>query len=162
MPVRVCFVCLGNICRSPTAEGVFRHLVQRAGLGTSIEIDSAGMGSWHAGEPPDPRSVEVAADRGIELDSAARTFQVEDFAHFDYLIAMDRENQIDLYAMAPDTHARERIVLLRDFDPSAEPGAEVSDPYYGGEDGFYTVLDICEAACAGLLDHVRSHHALEP
>lgn len=161
MPVRVCFVCLGNICRSPTAEGVFRHLVQDAGLSTSIEIDSAGMGAWHAGEPPDPRSVEAAADRGIQLDSEARTFRVEDFAYFDYLIAMDRENQDELYALAPDTDARERIAMLRYFDPGADPGAEVPDPYYGGEGGFDTVLDLCEAACRGLLDHVRKRHVLE-
>jgi len=162
MPVRVCFVCLGNICRSPTAEAVFRHLVRDAGLEAAIEIDSAGMGSWHTGDSPDPRSVEAAAQRGIPVEGAARTVRVEDFVHFDYLIAMDRENRSDLLALAPDGDARERVALLRDFDPEAESGAEVPDPYYGGDEGFDLVLDICEAACRGLLDYVRKRHEIAP
>jgi protein-tyrosine phosphatase len=147
--VRLLFVCLGNICRSPTAEGVMRHLVREAGLEDRIEIDSAGTGGWHVGEPPDERATEAAARRGIALDGAARRFSIEDFDRFDLILAMDSENLRDLRALAPDDEARAKVRLLRGAD------LDVPDPYYGGPDGFDEVLDQVEEACRRLLDEVR-------
>lgn len=158
--VRVCFVCLGNICRSPTAEAVMRHLVERAGLTGHIQIDSAGTGAWHAGEQADPRARATAARRGVALDSLARQVSRDDFERFDYIVAMDRANQSELERLAPDRAARAKIHLLRAFDPSAPAGAPVPDPYYGGDDGFDDVFDICEAGCRGLVDHIVREHRL--
>lgn len=157
--VRVCFVCLGNICRSPTAEGVLRLAVERAGLSGQVVIDSAGTGGWHVGERPDPRTCAAAARRGIDLDHLGRQFRREDFARFDLILAMDEANRRALLAMAPDDAARAKVRLFRSFDPASPPGAEVPDPYYGGEDGFEHVLDICEAASAGLVDELRARLA---
>ncbi len=152
---RVCFVCLGNICRSPTAEGVMRHLVQEAGLGDEIAVESAGTGAWHVGEPPDARATAAAARRGIRLHGQARRFEPGDFARFDYVLAMDRSNRAALMRLAGDGPELRKVALLRDFDPGAPFDAEVPDPYYGGPDGFETVLDVCEQACRGLLEHLR-------
>lgn len=153
--VRICFVCLGNICRSPTAEGVFRHIVEREGLESQIEIDSAGTGGWHAGERADARARAAAEERGIELSSIARQVTPSDFGRFDYLLAMDSSNFEHLRSMAEDDEQRERVRLFRSFDPKAPRGAEVPDPYYGGTDGFTQVFDMCEAAARGLLSHLR-------
>ncbi len=153
--VAVCFVCLGNICRSPTAEGVFIHLVESAGLADQFVIDSAGTGGWHAGERADPRSRAEANRRGVELPSRARQVIAADFARFDLLLAMDLRNRADLLALAPSESAQQRVRLIREFDPLALPGAEVPDPYYGGEQGFAEVFDICWRAAEGLLDHLR-------
>jgi protein-tyrosine phosphatase len=158
--LRVSFVCLGNICRSPTAEAVMRHLVKEAGLEGRIGIDSAGTGSWHVGEPRDTRSAAVGRQRGIPLSGTARQWKRPDFARFEYVLAMDRQNHRDLLRLAPDEAARAKVHLLRSFDPEAEAGAEVPDPYFGGPDGFERVFDICEAACRGLLAHIRRVHGL--
>ncbi|MBX3250346.1 MAG: low molecular weight phosphotyrosine protein phosphatase [Myxococcales bacterium] len=158
--VRLCFVCLGNICRSPTAEGVFRHLVVRAGLEHALEIDSAGTGGWHVGEAPDTRSAAAAAERGIRVDGAARKFVAADFARFDYVVAMDRSNRENLRKLAPTADARAKISLLRDHDPASPPESDVPDPYYGGPHGFEEVLDLCERACEALLASVRERHGL--
>ncbi len=152
--ILVCFVCLGNICRSPTAEGVMRHLVREAGLEARIGIESAGTAAHHVGEPPDPRAREAAGRRAIELSGRARRFRTEDFDRFDYVLAMDRENLSDLRALRPDGSREAPLSLLRSFDPAASPEAEVPDPYYGGEQGFDEVLDLCEAACRGLLARI--------
>jgi protein-tyrosine phosphatase len=157
--LRVCFVCLGNICRSPTAEGVMRHLVAGAGLADRIHLDSAGTGDWHLGSPPDPRTRETARRRGFTLDHRARRFTAADFAHFDLVLAMDRQNLRDLERMAPSPADRAKVRLLRSFDPQAPQAAEVPDPYYGGPDGFEEVFDICEAACRGLLADLRGRLA---
>ena len=157
MLVRICFICLGNICRSPTAEAVMRGLLEREGLGQLIDVDSAGTGAWHVGEPPDHRARVAGKRRGLEVSGTARKVVREDFERFDLLIAMDGSNRADLERLAPTVEASARIYLLRDFDASSSPGAEVPDPYYGGGDGFDRVLDICEAACGGLLEHVREH-----
>lgn len=153
--VRVLFVCLGNICRSPTAEGIFAHLVTQAGLVDSIEIDSAGTGAWHTGERADRRARETAARRGIELMSRARAVVPADFEHFDYIVAMDRSNRDNLLEQAPPEHAH-KVVMMRSFDPTAQPEQEVPDPYYGGDDGFENVCDLVTRACEGLLADVRS------
>ena len=156
--MRVLFVCLGNICRSPTAEGVFRRLVREAGLEDRIGIDSAGTGGWHAGAPPDERATAAARRRGITLDGAARQVGPDDFDEFDLLLVMDRENHAELLRRAPGDEARAKVRFLREFDPasSARGDLDVPDPYYGGERGFDDVLDLVEAACAGLLDELRA------
>jgi protein-tyrosine phosphatase len=151
--MRLLFVCLGNICRSPTAEGVMRHLVREAGLEDRITIDSAGTGGWHVGSPPDERATTAAARRGITLSGAARQVTVADFDAFDLLLVMDRENHAELLRRAPDDEARGKVRFLREFDPEsrARGDLEVPDPYYGAERGFEEVLDLVEAACRGLL-----------
>lgn len=158
--VRICFVCLGNICRSPTAEGVFREIVEREGLDHGVEIDSAGTGGWHVGEPADPRAQRAAAARDIELSSRARKFERTDFDRFDYIVAMDRSNRATLEKMARGPDERGKIHLFRSFDAESPADAEVPDPYYGGEHGFEEVLDMCERASRGLIAHLREMGAL--
>jgi protein-tyrosine phosphatase len=155
--VRLLFVCMGNICRSPTAEGVMRSLVRAAGLDGEIEIDSAGTGGWHAGAPPDQRATVAAGRRGLTLEGAARQVRPQDFERYDLLLAADRENAADLRALAPSEAARAKVRLLREFDPASAgaPDLDVPDPYYGGPGGFDEVLDLVEAACRGLLAEIR-------
>jgi protein-tyrosine phosphatase len=157
--MRIVFVCLGNICRSPTAEGVMRHAIERAGLAGQVTLDSAGTGGWHVGEPPDPRTCRAAAKRGYDLDGLrARQFTRQDFASFDLVVAMDRQNLAAIERLATTCSGpMPQIRLMRSFDPTAERGAEVPDPYSGGARGFEEVLDICERACAGLVEHVRAN-----
>ena len=154
-PTRVLFVCLGNICRSPLAEGVFRSLVDEAGLGSQFEIDSAGTGSWHVGERPDARAAMVARDHGVELDSRARQVTEDDLGAFDYVVAMDRDNLRTLERMAASSGADAQIQLLRVYDPDPD-GDEVPDPYYGGVSGFENVYQIVRRSCEGLLAHLRA------
>ena len=155
--VRLLFVCMGNICRSPTAEAVMRSLVREAGLEREIEIDSAGTGNWHVGNAPDERATAAAARRELTLEGAARQVRPEDFETYDLLLAADRANLADLRALAPSDAARAKVRLLREFDPGSAgaPDLDVPDPYYGGSDGFDQVLDLVEAACRGLLAEVR-------
>lgn len=154
-PVKLLFVCLGNICRSPTAEGVMRHLVTQAGLGDRFELDGAGTGSWHVGEPPDGRSAAAAAARGIDLGGRARGVTGADFDHYDMILAMDRYNFRDLRAIAPSDEAEVKVRMLREFDPMSTPDDfDVPDPYNGGPDGFDHVIDLVQAACRGLLDEI--------
>jgi protein-tyrosine phosphatase len=157
----ISFVCMGNICRSPTAEAVMRSLVREAGLGHAIAIDSAGTGAWHVGEERDSRSRAVAKQRGMPITGVARQFVRADFDRFHLVLALDEDNQRDLQRLAPSDEARAKIHLLREFDPDAPPGAEVPDPYYGGPDGFEQVFDICVSACRGLLQHLRRVHQLD-
>jgi protein-tyrosine phosphatase len=156
--VRLLFVCMGNICRSPTAEAVMRGVIRRAGLDGEIEIDSAGTGAWHIGEPPDARSTEAARVRGIVMEGAARQVTEGDFEHYDLLLAADAQNVAALRAAAPDVAAAAKVRLLREFDPQAVAAGDldVPDPYYGGPDGFEHVLDLVEAACDGLLEQLRA------
>ena len=153
--IRVCFVCLGNICRSPTAEGIFRRQVLDAKLDAQIEVDSAGTGNYHVGESPDQRAREAARRHGYELMGKARQFQARDFGSFDYVLVMDQDNLRALEKLATNGEARSKVHLLREFDRTAPAGAEVPDPYYGGSAGFDQVIEICERACAGLLQHIR-------
>jgi protein-tyrosine phosphatase len=155
MAVRLLFVCLGNICRSPTAEAVMRGLVEREGLRDAIAIDSAGTGAWHVGNPPDRRSTAAARTRGIVMEGAARQVTGADFAEYDLLLAADADNVAALRALAPDAEAAAKVVLLRSFDPATSGDLDVPDPYYGGPGGFDDVLDLIEAACAGLLQRLR-------
>ena len=155
-PIRILFVCLGNICRSPTAEGVMRGLVERAGLGNSIELDSAGTGAWHAGSPPDERATAAARSRGVDLAGSARQVSASDFEEFDLLLAMDGSNMHELRRRAREDQ-RAKVRLLREFDPASSHSADldVPDPYYGGDGGFDEVFDLVLAACEGLLEEVR-------
>ncbi len=152
--VSVLFVCLGNICRSPTAEGVFRKLVEDAGLGERVRIDSAGTASYHVGATPDARAMAAAKLRGFDLSAIrARHVAEEDFAAFDLILAMDEENLADLRRAAP-AGARAQLRLLLEFAPGAGVTA-VPDPYYGGKNGFEQVLDLVTDACAGLVTDLR-------
>jgi protein-tyrosine phosphatase len=150
----VLFVCMGNICRSPTAEGVFRQHVRRHAPGLGIEIDSAGTHDYHVGEPPDPRTVKAAARRGIDLASLrARQVQADDFERFDLILAMDPLNHVTLLdRSAAEFHPRIRLLL--EFAPQAGR-QDVPDPYYGGTAGFEEVLDLVDAAAQGLLAEIR-------
>ena len=155
--VSVLFVCMGNICRSPTAEGVFRHVVAEAGLEGVIDIDSAGTHAYHVGEPADRRARAAAERRGFSLDGIhARRVSETDFERFDYVLAMDNDNLRLLHDQADGR--RERIQLFLDFSDSGED--EVPDPYYGGSAGFERVLDLVEEASRGLLETLRSKHSL--
>jgi len=155
--VKVLFVCMGNICRSPTAEGVFAKHVQDANLADVIEIDSAGTHAYHIGETPDPRSQKTALKRGIDLSSLrARRAIAEDFDTFDYVLAMDRDNQQGLQAICP-IGAEYKLQLFLSYAPNLEH-AEVPDPYYGGPMGFERVLDMIEEASAGLLQDIQLRH----
>jgi protein-tyrosine phosphatase len=176
--VRLLFVCMGNICRSPTAEGVMRALVADAGLQDSIQLDSAGTGAWHVGSPPDERAAAVALPHAIVLDGRARQVRREDFDDFDLLLAMDRSNLRELRQQARGEAERAKVRLLREFDPaSGAQGAcspagwiggknsvpegrvrddlDVPDPYYGGAGGFDKVFELVHAACEGLLEQIR-------
>ncbi|MFZ1576262.1 MAG: low molecular weight protein-tyrosine-phosphatase [Chromatiaceae bacterium] len=152
--VRILFVCMGNICRSPTAEGVFRHLLRGEGYDGLIATDSAGTHGYHIGEPPDERARETARRRGIDLsDLRARRVAREDFDLFDYILAMDQENHQALRAICPPVH-RSKLRLFMDFAPDYGI-REVPDPYYGSPGGFEQVFDLVEAAALGLLEDIR-------
>jgi protein-tyrosine phosphatase len=158
--IRLLFVCMGNICRSPTAEGVMRGLLREQGLEDVVEVDSAGTGDWHVGSPPDARAAAAASARGITLAGAARQITAADFADYDLILAADRRNLRDVQAarVGGDGGSRAKLHLLREFDPASAgaPDLDVPDPYYGGDAGFEHVLDLVEAACRGLLDALRA------
>jgi low molecular weight protein-tyrosine phosphatase len=157
--VKVLFVCMGNICRSPTAQGVFEHLVEGQGLSSHIRIDSAGTHAYHVGEAPDLRAMQAARMRGIELGGQrARRVSVDDFLDFDYVLAMDRSNYEDLMTLCPPAH-RAKLHLFLKFASGADED-EVPDPYYGGLTGFERVLDLIELAAQGLLAEIRQQHRL--
>lgn len=150
LPIRVLFVCLGNICRSPTAHGIFEAQVNNAGCQERIEVDSCGTGGWHVGSPPDARAMAEAAERGYDLSHLrARQLRDSDFLEFDYIVAMDNDNLNDLRRQQPE-NSNAKLVLFLDYG-SAYEYDEVPDPYYGGIDGFAQVLDLVEDASAGLL-----------
>lgn len=155
--ISILFVCMGNICRSPTAEGVFRHVVEEAGLADRIKVDSAGTHAYHIGEPADRRARAAAERRGISLEGiVARRVRGEDFAGFDYIVAMDRLNHVTLVDQADAEH-HDKIRLFLEYSAGRED--DVPDPYYGGSAGFERVLDLVEEASRGLLETLRSRHS---
>lgn len=151
--IRVLFVCLGNICRSPTAEGVFRHRLAEAGLEAFVEIDSCGITDWHQGKAPDRRAQAAAAQRGVDISGLkARQLVAEDFERFDYVLAMDHDNLAAMHELRPAA-SRAHTGLFLAY--AGQPDTPVPDPYYGGEEGFEEVLDLIEAASRGLVEEIR-------
>lgn len=154
MTYRVCFVCTGNICRSPMAESVFRARVEEAGLADAVDVDSAGTGGWYEGYPADPRTVAVLEDHGYDPDHTARRFRASWFPALDLVIALDEGHLRDLRALAPTPADAAKVRLLRAYDPAADD-LDVPDPYYGGTEDFEECLEMVEAASEGLLAAVR-------
>ncbi|MGH7503175.1 MAG: low molecular weight protein-tyrosine-phosphatase [Longimicrobiales bacterium] len=154
----VLFVCLGNICRSPLAEAIFRDLVHKAGLDQHFSIDSAGTSGYHNGDGPDQRTVETARKRGVVVEGTSRQVTRKDLEKFEYVLAMDRDNLTKLRMLDPGQRAN--IRLLRSFDPEAWAEAAVPDPYYGGPRGFENVHELLERACGGLLEHIRAERGI--
>ena len=152
--ISVCFVCLGNICRSPTAEGVMLKKLKDHNLQDAIVIDSAGTSAYHVGERADARSRECAHKRGYELPSRARQFTKQDFEQFDYIIAMDQSNRQNLLQSSHEEQ-RQKIFMFRQFEEGMNSTSDVPDPYYGGPSGFDNVLDICERGCDGLIEFLK-------
>ncbi|CAM5468544.1 low molecular weight protein-tyrosine-phosphatase [Streptomyces coeruleorubidus] len=155
MTYRVCFVCTGNICRSPMAEIVFRARVAEAGLDGLVEVDSAGTGGWHEGDGADPRTVAVLAENGYATAHTARQFQPSWFSRLDLVVALDAGHLRALRRLAPTEQDAQKVRLLRSYDPAAGDDLDVPDPYYGGAEGFAECLEMVEAASAGLLAAVR-------
>lgn len=152
--IKILFVCMGNICRSPTAHGVFRRLVQARDMEQRFEIDCAGTHAYHIGHPPDARAQAAVRNRGIDISHLrARKVRPEDFAYFDHILAMDEDNYENLLAMCPGSHA-DKVRLFMAFAPDLRV-REVPDPYYGGASGFDRVLDLVEAASEGLFEHLQ-------
>ena len=159
MTVKVLFICMGNICRSPTAHGVFAKLVAEAGLGSVIEIDSAGTHAYHVGHPPDKRALHSAMQRGYDLSGlTARKVEALDCQKYDYLVVMDEENYTDVTGLCTNG-CEEKVRLFMDFAEQLREH-EVPDPYYGGSRGFDYVLDLVETASAGLLENIRQQHGI--
>ncbi|NGP89154.1 low molecular weight protein-tyrosine-phosphatase [Fodinibius halophilus] len=152
---KICFVCLGNICRSPTAEGVFQHLITKEDLGNYFEVDSAGTSAYHIGESANSKSQRTANKHGIKLHSKARQFKPFDLDYFNLVLAMDNENLKNVERMANESHTA-TIGRMRDFDPQPGDG-EVPDPYYGGPEGFENVFQIVKRSCESLLDELEQH-----
>ena len=153
--ISVLFVCLGNICRSPLAEGVLLHRLEAAGLSDRVSVDSAGTGAWHVGQRPDTRSIAVAAKNGIELPGTARRVRLEDFFEFHFVLAMDRSNLEDLKDLESGSESDAAIRLFLEFDPQEENDMEVPDPYYGGPDGFERVFEMVDRTCVALVEHLQ-------
>ncbi|MCU0541890.1 MAG: low molecular weight phosphotyrosine protein phosphatase [Oscillatoriaceae cyanobacterium Prado104] len=156
---KLLFVCLGNICRSPSAENIMNHLIAREGLGDRITCDSAGTASYHVGNPPDRRMAAAARKRNIELLGSARQFQSKDFENFDLILAMDRENYQNILALDPVGKYKNQVRLMCDFCQKYDL-KEVPDPYYGGPEGFDRVIDLLLDACEGLLQYVIKQESL--
>lgn len=158
--IKVVFVCLGNICRSPAAEGAFKHLVNKRGLADLFEIDSAGTADYHVGEEPHEMTTQVARERGIILKHHCRQFQYADFLTYDYIISMDNSNYRSLFSLARDEIQRKKILNFRKFDSTVKGEPDVPDPYYDGIAGFEHVQDIVERSSIGFLDWILENHSI--
>ena len=150
--IRICFVCLGNIVRSPLAEHLFQHLAKKAGVAEKYVVDSAGTGTWHIGESPDGRMRRVAATHGLEYDGKSRQITRGDFDRFDLFLVMDGENYSTMMSLARSVEHKKKIHMLREFDPLGDAQSAVPDPYYSGIQGFEEVYQIVERSVTGLLD----------
>ncbi len=158
--VKILFVCLGNICRSPLAENIFRRQVRAARLEEYFEIDSAGTGNWHVGEPPDQRMTQTARGRGLALEGAARQFAARDLSHYDHVFVMDKNNLHDVLYFDQEERHNGKVRLFREFDPKPDD-FQVPDPYYGGTEGFENVYDIVERTSKRLLDRLIEEYDLD-
>ena len=154
--VKISFVCLGNICRSPLAQGVFQDLVNREKINQKIFVSSAGTGNWHIGNLPDERMRQTAQSKGIQLESRAQQFQSKDFNRFNLVLAMDHSNLVRLSEIAPSTLPPDKLMLFRSFDPESNEDQDVPDPYYGGAKGFEEVYSIVKRTCPPLLDYIKA------
>jgi len=154
--VEISFVCLGNICRSPLAQGVFQDLVNQKKLEQKIIVTSAGTGGWHIGDLPDERMRRTAQSKGIQLESRARQFQSADFNRFNLILAMDHSNLARLEEIAPSNLPPEKLMLFRSFYPECNGNQDVPDPYYGGAKGFEEVYSMVKRTCPPLLDYIKS------
>lgn len=159
-PISVLFVCLGNICRSPLAEAVFRQVVVEAGLEGSFHIDSAGTSGYHDGEPPDPRTTEVAWRRGVRVSGVSRRVGPDDARSFHYLVAMDADNHREVERVVRAAQGSPEVLLFREFDPESGGATEVPDPYFGGPSGFEDVHDLVDRSARGLLSYLVERHGL--
>ncbi|MGV7220346.1 MAG: low molecular weight protein-tyrosine-phosphatase [Nitrospinales bacterium] len=157
---KINFVCLGNICRSPLAQGVFQHLVVQEGLTDKIKIASAGTGNWHVGAPPDQRMSATAKRNGIQLINKAKQFQSDDYENFDLVLAMDQSNFNDLISIGGSYPVSDQLKLFRSFDPEANGDLDVPDPYYGGSGGFDEVFNIVHRTCPEVLKFAKSRLTL--
>ena len=155
-PYRICFVCLGNICRSPLAQGVFERLLADAGLADKFAVASAGTGNWHVGNPPDRRMQATAEREGVQLNNRAKQFLPADFQRFDLVLAMDRDNFGELEKLRTPSSVKDKLKLFRSFDPSANGDLDVPDPYYGGAGGFDNVFDIVHRSCPEILKYAKA------
>ncbi|TNE69637.1 low molecular weight phosphotyrosine protein phosphatase [bacterium] len=154
-PYKIVFVCLGNICRSPTAEGVFQHIVKEQGLSAYFEIDSSGTSAYHAGEKADSRSREAALKHGVELLSRSRKFETFDLDYFDLIIPMDSQNKRDIEYQSHKKEHKEKVILMREFDELANGDINVPDPYYGGAQGFENVYQMVKRSSEELLNQLK-------
>jgi protein-tyrosine phosphatase len=157
-PIRILFVCLGNICRSPLAEAVFRTEAERQGVADRFEVDSAGTSGYHRGAAPDRRAATVARSRGITVTGASRQITSGDLERFDYVVCMDTDNLAEVESIRAQASGSANVARLRDWDPEPEHG-DVPDPYFGGDQGFEIVHDIVERACRAMLDDILRNHA---
>jgi len=157
--IKVLFVCLGNICRSPLAEAIFNHKIQQAGMDGHFEVDSCGTGNYHIGSQPDPRTLANARKNGIPINHVCRQLTASDLEYYDYILAMDNSNFNNIMRLRGADKHSEKIALLRDFDPESK-GLEVPDPYFGGEDGFQEVFEILDRSMYHFIEHVRGRHSL--
>ena len=157
--IKVLFVCLGNICRSPLAEAVFNHKVQQSGLDTAFEVDSCGTGDYHIGAPPDPRTIANARKNGIPINHSCRQITSDDLSYFDYILVMDNSNLQNVLRLEGSAQHVHKISLLREFDPRGK-GQEVPDPYFGGEEGFDLVYSILDRSLESFMGFVRQTHSV--
>ena len=155
MPTKVLFVCLGNICRSPLAEALFKKHVDENGLNDEFIIDSCGTSNYHIGDPPDRRSYANAYQNGVVVEHAGRQLTYDDLLNFDYILAMDYSNLADIQQLSKDDPAEGEIMLMREFDPDLASPQDVPDPYYGGDQGFQHVFEILDRSTSSLLDRIR-------
>lgn len=157
--IKVLFVCLGNICRSPLAEAIFNHKLKHQNWSQLFKVDSCGTGDYHIGDQPDKRTVQVSRNNGVEIKHACRQLIPDDLVYFDYIIAMDKSNYFNILRLSNSEVLNTKVKMMRDFDIE-HPGAEVPDPYYGGEKEFQEVFDILDRSLDEFLTHLKKHHSL--